>query len=76
MAELLALHRESDIRERLGRLPASLKAAYDEIYERVQQQPGSSQILAIRAFQWVMCSTVPLTPTKLDAVVCQDASTD
>lgn len=54
----------------------SLKAAYDELYEKIQLQPESAPIIANRAFQWVMCSPNPLTPNELVAAVCQDASTD
>lgn len=71
MDVLLKLRRESDILKRLGKLPKTLKLAYDEIYEKIQLQMESAPTIANRAFQWVMCSRVPLSPAKLVAAVCQ-----
>ena len=33
-------------------------------------------MIANRAFQWVMCSRVPLSPAELVAAVCQDPDSD
>jgi ankyrin repeat domain-containing protein 50 len=67
----LSLDRERDIQDRLGRLPKDLKAAYDEIYMEIRMAEGSKSEVAIRAFQWVMCSCKPLSPKSLVAAVCQ-----
>lgn len=74
--QLLELSRPSDIRDRLGKLPESLKDAYDEIYDKIRAQKGSAPAMADRAFQWVMCSRDPLSPATLTAAVCQDPRTD
>ena len=73
---LRELCREHDIRTRLGKLPKTLKTAYDELYLRIQSQEGSTPTIANRAFQWVMCSCWPLSPAELVAAVCQDPDTD
>ena len=76
MSVLRELSRERDIRNRLGKLPETLKAAYDELYHKIQSQKESTPIIANRAFQWVMCSCWPLSPAELVAAVCQDPDTD
>lgn len=67
---------EEDIRKGLGTLPRSLKTAYDELYDKIQSQEKSAPIIANRAFQWVMCSCWPLSPTELVAAVRQDPDMD
>ena len=74
--QVLKLYREGDIRELLGRLPKSLESAYDEIYQRIQTQPGSAPAVAERTFQWLMYSKTPLSPSQLVAAVCQDPDSD
>ena len=74
--QLLVLGPPKDIRKRLGKLPKSLKEAYDEIYTTIQAQEGSMPDIANRAFQWVMCSYRPLSPKELVAAVCQDPDKD
>ena len=70
------LHRERDIRNRLGKLPKTLKTAYDELYLKIQSQEESTPLIANRAFQWVMCSCWPLSPAELVAAICQDPDTN
>ncbi|KAI5792009.1 hypothetical protein EDC01DRAFT_746799, partial [Geopyxis carbonaria] len=62
---LCMLYTESDIRAKLGRLPANLTKMYQEIYQRICSQEGSGPLLASRAFSWLMCSLEPLTPEQL-----------
>lgn len=76
IAALRELCCERDIRNRLGKLPETLKTAYDELYRKIQSQKESAPIIANRAFQWVMCSCWPLSPAELVAAVCQDPDTD
>ncbi|KAK2784701.1 hypothetical protein FQN52_008929 [Onygenales sp. PD_12] len=76
MAEILELELESEIRERLGRLPANLKDAYDEIYTKIIVSKGKKSEIAIRAFQWVMCASGPLTADVLVAAACQNPEED
>ena len=68
--------REDDIRRYLGKLPAKLHELYDEIYTDIQSQEGSAPEVAERAFHWVMCSQMPLTPAVLLGAVCQDPDID
>ncbi|PGH16010.1 hypothetical protein AJ79_01990 [Helicocarpus griseus UAMH5409] len=72
IAEILELELESDIRDRLGRLPESLKEAYDEIFEKIKRGKGSKPAIAIRAFQWIMCSAFNPSAETLMVLVCQD----
>jgi ankyrin repeat protein len=74
--QLLSLERHRDIKDRLGKLPIGLRNAYDEIYMAIQNQEGSLPEIANRAFQWVMCSCEPLSPSTLIAAVCQDPEDD
>ncbi|KAK2767853.1 hypothetical protein FQN53_006444 [Emmonsiellopsis sp. PD_33] len=76
MTEILKLKLESEIRERLGRLPGGLKEAYDEIYEKIRNAEGREPEIAIRAFQWVMCANRPMTADVLVAAVCQNPDED
>jgi ankyrin repeat protein len=71
--QLLELNQEITIRDQLGKLPKDLKAAYDEIYSLMSQ---SEKKIADRAFQWVMCSNIPLTSAILLPAVCQDPEND
>lgn len=76
IAGLRELCSERDIRNRLGKLPETLKAAYDESYDKIQSQKESAPMIANRAFQWVMCSCWPLSPAELVAAVSQDPESD
>ena len=76
IAQLLQLPRVRDIRQRLGKLPKGLDKAYDEIFKRIQDQEGNYPEIACRAFQWIMCSTRPLSAPELVVAVCQDPETD
>jgi ankyrin repeat domain-containing protein 50 len=60
----------------LGRLPKDLKDAYDEIYTAIKNADRSKPEIAIRTFQWVMCSCEPLSAEVLVAAVCQDPEED
>lgn len=72
--ELLILDREQDIRAALGSLPETLEKAYEAIFASVDAQKGTKPLVAARAFQWVMCSEVPVTRAELVAAVCVDAN--
>jgi len=76
ITQLLSLERESDIRNRLGKLPKGLTASYNEIYTSIQTQEGSKPDIANRVFQWITASVEPLHADALVAAVCQDADND
>lgn len=54
ITQLLRLERDSDIRERLGKLPGDLKQTYDEIMAKIRTQEGSKPEIAIRTFNWML----------------------
>ncbi|KAF9767926.1 hypothetical protein IL306_014845 [Fusarium sp. DS 682] len=64
------------IRERLGALPVDLKAAYDEIYCKVQCLHPDEKRLIDNAFKWVLCSFMPLTTAALLPAISQDVEGD
>ncbi|KAK1969034.1 hypothetical protein LY78DRAFT_678825 [Colletotrichum sublineola] len=64
--QLIKYHSPEDVKERLGRLPEGLTAAYDELYAK----PGShDEIYLQRAVKWVMHAYVPLSTEELLAAV-------
>ena len=74
--QLLVLDRKSDIEERLGRLPAGLKEAYDEIFQNIKNQEGSKPAIAFRALKWVMCCVNPPPEELLLAAAIQSPEED
>ncbi|KAI5841655.1 ankyrin repeat-containing domain protein [Tricharina praecox] len=46
-------------------LPDTLSLAYDQIYDRIAEQKGSTPQLALNAFQWIKCSYEPLNSRAL-----------
>lgn len=58
--------------ERLGRLPADLSQAYDEIYEQIQCRPGSEPLFAERILKWIIAAGQDLTSYQLIGLACQD----
>lgn len=72
---LLKVSTPKDIRGRLGRLPKDLQSAYDEIFQRINDQEGSGPGIAYRAFHWVMASMEPMNPEMLLKAVCYDPET-
>ncbi|KAK6082585.1 hypothetical protein SCUP515_02340 [Seiridium cupressi] len=71
--QILKLETEAAIRDRLGRLPDTLKSAYDEIYHKIQAQHEYDQSLANRAFKWVMCAHTPLSSEELLSAIRLDS---
>ncbi|OJJ38175.1 hypothetical protein ASPWEDRAFT_312432 [Aspergillus wentii DTO 134E9] len=74
--QILCLGLERDIRLRLGRLPHDLKTAYDEILDRIKSSTGSTPIISMRAFQWVLFSYKPLSPEALVTLISKDSLND
>ena len=72
LSHLLQLERESDIRQRLGKLPRDLTAAYDEIYSLIKTQDGSKPTVALQVIQWLLSSAERPSKELILAVVCQD----
>ncbi|KAI0512690.1 hypothetical protein F5B22DRAFT_648539 [Xylaria bambusicola] len=67
--QLLNLGTEGEIRSRLGKLPKSLKAAYDEIFENIECLEADARTMSFAAFRWVMCAYEPLTSEALLAAI-------
>ena len=74
--QILELETEAAIRDLLGKLPATLEAAYDEIYEKIKTRNEHDKALADRAFKWVMCARIPLTSEALLAAILLDTDSD
>ncbi|KAF6824059.1 hypothetical protein CPLU01_11055 [Colletotrichum plurivorum] len=72
--QLLELRTASAIRDRIGKLPLTLKDAYDEIYLKIASLHAYEKQLAIRTFQWVMCARRPLTTEELLGAISVDPS--
>lgn len=62
---------EEDIRDGLEKLPATLTAAYEDIYQKATEKP-TAKVFTDRALRWVMCSARPLTTEELLFAICQD----
>ncbi|KAI0538713.1 hypothetical protein GGR58DRAFT_467094 [Xylaria digitata] len=67
--QLLNLRTEPEINSRLGKLPQGLKAAYDEIFERIENLGTPAGIMSLRALRWIMCAYKPLSEEELLAAV-------
>ncbi|KAI1752087.1 hypothetical protein F4782DRAFT_155191 [Xylaria castorea] len=63
--EILRLETESAIRDRLGKLPADLDTAYDEIYTKIKNRNKHDRAFADNAFKLVACAYKPLSSTEL-----------
>lgn len=66
MDQLSRIRQANQLEARLGKLPKTLNAAYEEIFQGIED--GDRQILE-RAVKWVLCASFPLTTSLiLDAV--------
>ncbi|KAF4974626.1 hypothetical protein FZEAL_8485 [Fusarium zealandicum] len=74
--DLLKLRRDQDVLQYLHELPQGLKNAYDKLYQGIATRKGSWKQVADRAFQWLMGSYRPLSPSELVAAACQDQNND
>jgi ankyrin repeat protein len=72
ISQLLSLEREKDIRLLLGKLPVGLTDAYSKLLDTIKAAPGSSPEIAIKTFQWLLCSVNLLRDNELIQAVCQD----
>jgi ankyrin repeat protein len=53
------------VRDRLNKLPASLKDSYDEVWQQINSLEENDRVLAIRALHWTSVAFKPLTTTEL-----------
>ncbi|KAI0547823.1 hypothetical protein F4679DRAFT_552833 [Xylaria curta] len=74
--EILLLETETAVRDRLGKLPADLKTAYDEIYSKIQNGHRHERSLADNAFKWVACAKEPLSSEELLAAIRLNSDKD
>ncbi|KAJ8124960.1 hypothetical protein O1611_g8681 [Lasiodiplodia mahajangana] len=74
--EILMLETERAIVDRLGKLPANLKIAYDEIYRRIRAQHEHDRFLADNAFKWVAAARKPLKSEQLLSMIRLDSEED
>ncbi|KAI3323881.1 hypothetical protein HD806DRAFT_544007 [Xylariaceae sp. AK1471] len=73
--QILGLKTETAIRDRLGKLPADLKTAYDNIYEGISSHPDDRAV-ADNAFKWVACACKPLKREELLSAIRLDSKND
>ncbi|KAI1172055.1 ankyrin repeat-containing domain protein [Nemania sp. FL0916] len=73
--QLLSLETERAIRDRLGKLPTGLKAAYDEIYGSIESLNKHDKALAKNAFKWVAGASEPLKSDRLLSAIRLDSDT-
>ncbi|KAE8440485.1 hypothetical protein EG329_007429 [Mollisiaceae sp. DMI_Dod_QoI] len=74
--QLLELQTEAAVRDRLGKLPVGLNAAYGEIYSKIAARNEHEKVLADRAFMWVMCACKPLKSDELLSAIRLDPKGD
>ncbi|KAI1733395.1 hypothetical protein F4680DRAFT_46657 [Xylaria scruposa] len=74
--QILLLETDSAIRDRLGKLPADLKTAYDEIYNKIQNHHKDDRALAENAFKWVACACEPLNSEQLLSAIRLNSDTE
>ncbi|MCJ1382729.1 hypothetical protein MMC17_005842, partial [Xylographa soralifera] len=60
---------EEELVEELGHLPETLRESYDIIYKRIQASGGKSQVIAKKAFKWLLCAQRPLESLEFIAAV-------
>ncbi|ETS86911.1 hypothetical protein PFICI_00739 [Pestalotiopsis fici W106-1] len=63
--QLLEQETISNIKDRLGRLPDTLKGTYDELFAAIRIRKGTDKWLAENALRWVMCAFAPLGREEL-----------
>ncbi|KAL7946381.1 hypothetical protein V8C42DRAFT_352616 [Trichoderma barbatum] len=74
MDQLSKIREENSLKERLGKLPKTLNAAYEEIFQRIEENGGGKTLE--RAVKWVMCVQYPLRTREILAVVRFSMSVD
>ena len=74
--QILGLETEAAIRDRLGKLPPTLEAAYDEIYAKIKARNKHDRALTERAFKWVMGTYEPLSSEQLLAAIRVDPESE
>ncbi|KAL7803567.1 hypothetical protein V8C44DRAFT_343832 [Trichoderma aethiopicum] len=62
MDQLSKILQERQLEARLGKLPKSLNDAYDELFQRIQDEDRET---LERAVKWVMCVRSPLTTNEI-----------
>ena len=72
--QVLELPTEEDIRSKLGKLPAGLKEAYDEIYNKIAKYEHA-KVLVDCACMWVMSACTPLSSDELLYAINSDRDT-
>ncbi|KAK4220807.1 hypothetical protein QBC38DRAFT_163141 [Podospora fimiseda] len=74
--QILDLKTEAAIRDRLGKLPTTLKATYDEMYKKITGSHEHDRVIAERALKWVMCAREPLSTVELLSAIRLDSEND
>ncbi|CEN61006.1 hypothetical protein ASPCAL07675 [Aspergillus calidoustus] len=53
------------VRDRLNKLPASLKDSYDEVWDQIKSLEDNDRILAVRALHWAAVAFKPFTTSEM-----------
>ncbi|EPE06550.1 nacht and ankyrin domain protein [Ophiostoma piceae UAMH 11346] len=70
--QLLEVHTERAIQNRIGKLPNSLRGAYDEIYNEIGTGDVYEKSVVDRVFKWLMCAHKPMSRLQLLQAVSID----
>ena len=65
LRQLLEVHTERAMHHRLGKLPNSLRGAYDEIYKEISASDVYEKSVVDRVFKWLMCAHKPMGRLQL-----------
>lgn len=64
---------DTDVLDRLGKLPEGIEESYDEIYKDIMTRGEVDVAHVQRAFKWVMCAATPMSSEELLAAICLPA---
>ncbi|KAL2826282.1 ankyrin repeat-containing domain protein [Aspergillus cavernicola] len=64
------------VRDRLNKLPSTLKDSYDEVWAQINGLEENDKILATRALLWTMAACKPLTTGEILSAIRMDSNGD
>ncbi|KIM98437.1 hypothetical protein OIDMADRAFT_20084 [Oidiodendron maius Zn] len=64
------IKRDPDVRSALGKLPATLKESYEQIYSQILELEPPSRVIAERVLSWLLCAKRLLSVHELLAAIC------
>jgi ankyrin repeat protein len=70
--QLMKCRSAPSVRDRLNKLPASLKDSYDEAWAQINSLEDHDRTLAVRALHWVAVAIKPLTTPEILSAIRMD----